>query len=210
MLVDIVGLSIFWAVLCLPIVTIGPATAALYYTVYKVFREHEKGTFGRFFRSVWQNLKRGALATLILLPLAAVIYLLGFWYGQLVDAYGSVGRMAYAFFYVLALLAVGLCCWLFPMLGRFEYTVKGLYSTAFQLALGHLPTTVIVLAITLLVYVLCVQFPALIFVLPSCWALAISYPLEKAFKKHMPPQESDDADEGDLDDEISADSDEDE
>ena len=30
--VDFVGLSIFWIALCLPVVTIGPATAALYYT----------------------------------------------------------------------------------------------------------------------------------------------------------------------------------
>ena len=31
-LVDICGLSIVWIFLCLPVVTAGPATAALYYT----------------------------------------------------------------------------------------------------------------------------------------------------------------------------------
>ena len=50
-LVDVLGLSIFWACLCLPVVTIGPATAALYYTVVKCVRGRESGTFGYFFRS---------------------------------------------------------------------------------------------------------------------------------------------------------------
>ena len=44
-LVDIVGLSIFWAVLCLPAVTIGPATAALYYTVVECLRGRQSGGF---------------------------------------------------------------------------------------------------------------------------------------------------------------------
>ena len=37
-MVDVVGLSILWLILCLPVVTIGPATAALYYTVVKYVR----------------------------------------------------------------------------------------------------------------------------------------------------------------------------
>ena len=39
-MVDIVGLSVLWIFLCLPVVTIGPATAALYYTVVKRSEEH--------------------------------------------------------------------------------------------------------------------------------------------------------------------------
>ena len=37
-LVDVVGLSVLWIALCLPVATIGPATAALYYTVVKCVR----------------------------------------------------------------------------------------------------------------------------------------------------------------------------
>ena len=45
-LVDVVGLSVLWIALCLPVVTIGPATAALYYTVVKCVRRRESGAFG--------------------------------------------------------------------------------------------------------------------------------------------------------------------
>ena len=58
-LVDIFGLSILWIFLCMPVITIGPATAALYYTVVKCVRRREGGTFGHYFRSFRDNLKTG-------------------------------------------------------------------------------------------------------------------------------------------------------
>ena len=72
-LVDVCGLSIFWACLCLPVVTIGPATAALYYTVVKCVRGRENGAFGYFFRSFLQNFKVGLLAGLTVIPLALLL-----------------------------------------------------------------------------------------------------------------------------------------
>mgnify|MGYP002861049299 CR=1 FL=1 len=71
--VDVVGLSIAWLLLCLPVVTIGPASAALYYTVVKCLRQKEKRTFGVFFRAFRDSLKQGVLATLICLPVAAAL-----------------------------------------------------------------------------------------------------------------------------------------
>lgn len=45
-LVDVVGLSVLWIALCLPVVTIGPATAALYYAMVRYVRRRESGAFG--------------------------------------------------------------------------------------------------------------------------------------------------------------------
>ena len=71
-LVDICGLSILWTFLCLPAVTAGPATAALYYTVVKCVRGRESGACGYYFRSLRQNFKTEFLAGLIALAAAAV------------------------------------------------------------------------------------------------------------------------------------------
>lgn len=188
-LVDIVGLSLLWALLCIPVVTIGPATAALYYTVVKAFRQGSSATFRLFFRSLWINLKKGLLCTLIFIPVALLLCLLGHWYGLAASTQGTVGQLAYSYFYVLALIPVGLACWLFPLLGRFEFSVRGLFSTAFRLLIAHLPTTLLLLLITVAAAVLTLKFLLLIFLLPACWALLISYPLERAFAKHMPRDE---------------------
>ena len=72
-LVDVVGLSVLWIALCLPVATIGPATAALYYTVVKCVRKQENGAFGVYLRSFRSNLKTGLKATLIALPPAVIL-----------------------------------------------------------------------------------------------------------------------------------------
>lgn len=56
--VDFVGLSLLWVLCCMPIVTIGPATAALYYTVVKTFRHKYDGAFGIYVKQFWRNLKK--------------------------------------------------------------------------------------------------------------------------------------------------------
>ena len=61
-MVDIVGLSVLWIFLCLPVVTIGPATAALYYTVVKYVRKREGGAFGAYLLSFRDNFRTGLKA----------------------------------------------------------------------------------------------------------------------------------------------------
>ena len=83
-LVDVVGLSVLWIFLCLPVVTVGPATAALYYTVVKCVRGRESGAFGDYLRSFRANLKVGLRATLIVIPLFLLLlggYRIVLWYG---------------------------------------------------------------------------------------------------------------------------------
>ena len=75
-LVDICGLSLLWALLCLPVVTIGPATAALYYPVVKAVRRKDREAFHAFFHSFRQNLRTGIPATLLW---AAALALLASW-----------------------------------------------------------------------------------------------------------------------------------
>lgn len=55
----------------MPVVTIGPAAAALYYTVVKCTRRRESGAFGYYFRSFRANFKPGLWAGLIAIPAEA-------------------------------------------------------------------------------------------------------------------------------------------
>jgi uncharacterized membrane protein YesL len=182
-LVDIVGLSLFWAMLCIPVVTIGPATAALYYAVVKSFRQGDSKTFRLFFTSLWTNLKQGVLCTLPFIPIALLVYFLGNLYA-LAAGQGGMGFAAYGFYLVMALVPVAVGCWLFPLLGRFENTTRGLLSTAPKLAIAHLPTTVLLVALTIACVLLTWKVPVLIFLLPALWALAASFPLEHIFFDH--------------------------
>ena len=180
--VDLIGLSLLWVLLCIPVVTIGPATAALYHAIARVFRFHEEeGAFGLFFRSLKANLKQGVLATLILLPGAAL------------DAELAGASAAYVFFLILLIIPVGLVCWLFPLLGRFEFSLPDLFLTAFRLMLAHIPTTLVLVILAVLFVSLSSWLFVLMLLTPALWAVCASWLLERAFAKHMSPSDEDGA-----------------
>ena len=72
-LVDLVLLSVFWLFCCIPVVTIGPSTAALYDAVVRCLRRDERNSWAIFFRTFRANLKVGLLTTLVLLPMSRVL-----------------------------------------------------------------------------------------------------------------------------------------
>ena len=185
-LVDVCGLSLLWLLLCLPAVTAGPATAALYYTVVKCVRGRESGAFGYFFRSFRDNLKTGLKADLIVLPAAVLLLLLHHivrWYGT---REGGLLYVLYVAQYFFLMLPAGMLCWLFPLLGRFDYGVGGLFRTAFQLTLAHLPSTVVIVLLTAQSAAFCIERWWPVLFMPSVAMLLVSLFTERVFQKYAP------------------------
>ena len=181
--VDAVGLSVLWAMLCLPVVTVGPASSALYYTVVKCFRQGEKGTFGVFYRAFRENLKQGVIATLICLPVAAA---LAFGYAVMRANWGSdLGAVMFVAYDIALIVPAGIVCWLFPLLGRFSFRLRDAFRTAAMLALRHLPTTVVtvLLALELGIFTLERWWPVCF--APALCALLTSLFFERIFPKYL-------------------------
>ncbi|MBR0313071.1 MAG: YesL family protein [Oscillospiraceae bacterium] len=181
--VDAVGLSVLWAMLCLPVVTVGPASSALYYTVVKCFRQGEKGTFGVFYRAFRENLKQGVIATLICLPVAAA---LAFGYAVMRASWGSdLGAVMFVAYDIALVVPAGIVCWLFPLLGRFSFRLRDAFRTAAMLALRHLPTTVVtvLLALELGIFTLERWWPVCF--APALCALLTSLFFERIFPKYL-------------------------
>lgn len=72
-MVDVVGLSLLWVVLSLPLVTFGPACAALYHTVTHCVVRQGDSTYLTFFRSFRANLRVGIPAGLLVLAAGALL-----------------------------------------------------------------------------------------------------------------------------------------
>ena len=185
-LVDICGLSIVWIFLCLPVVTIGPATAALYYTVIKCVRSRESGAFGYYFRSFHANFKTGLITGLIVIPAALALSAGHFvvrWYGTRL---GGTAYILYVAYYFALILPAGVLCWLFPLLGRFDYGVRNLFYTALQLTIAHLPTTVVVVLLTVQTAVFCIERWWPVLFMPVIAMLLVSLFFERIFQKYSP------------------------
>ncbi len=187
-LVDFVGLGLFWAALCLPVVTIGPSTAALYYTVVKCFRQKGERAFAMMWRAFVSNLKQGIAATAICLPFAAA-----FFFGYMVmasNAASGFGTVMYVAYFVILLIPFGLVCWLCAVMARFEMKIKKLFSLSFTLEIRHLPSTVAIVLIDafLLLWTLNSWWP--VFFTPVLAILLTSLFLERIFPKYLTEEET--------------------
>lgn len=186
-MVDIVLLSLFWLVCSLPVVTLGPATAALYHTVVRCMRGNDRNSWGMFFLTFRDNLKVGVLTTLVVIPVAVVLVFLSglFYQAARVDRVAAVLYYAYL---VFALLPIGVGCYLFPVLSRFTFQVTGLLVTCCKLAIANLPKTVLLALAFYAAVVLCSQIFVLVFVLPVVVAWFHSLLLERIFKPYVDAQ----------------------
>ena len=191
------GLSFLWAAACVPVVTIGPATAALYFAVVRRVRRREDGAFKAFFHSFRMNFKQGVLATLMVL-VPAFLMQLGWRMCRMAAASAPYGYAVLAGYSLLMLLPLGALMFLFPLLGRFSFPMKGLFATASRLALAHLPTALLLVALNGAAAFLCLRLVLPLFFVPALAALASSFLLEKVFRRYAPELEEEEGAEEDL------------
>ncbi len=181
-IMDVCVLSLMWLFCSLPVITIVPASSALYYSCVKCLRRGEKGPYVNFLRAFRDNLKTGIAASVVFLALAAV--LVG---GNLALAQFAPAQAQIAYL-VLMLLPVGALTCASALLSRFSCTLGSLLRDAARVTIGHLPRATAAAAINALTALLCVRY-ALFLVwifLPAVDALLVSRLLEPVLKKYTP------------------------
>ena len=192
MLTNLVILNLLWLVCCIPVFTIGAATAALYHTVFLYHSNEDDAVLLPFFRGFKANFKQ---ATLLFLPLLAALVLVVFDLVYLAS-YGK-GTAVLFLLILVVLLLMGMLIHLFPLIARFDMNRKALLRTAFSLTALHLPGTLTVIALLVLPVVLLVFFPDWFLrfgvVWTGVWFSAIAYFfgkfLLKIWNKHVPAED---------------------
>ena len=143
-LLDALFVSVAWAICCLPIVTLGAATAALNRVAQNWMKDRSGCTLADFFRAFRENFKGATLVWLILLPPLAII---------LFNAYATwialVGTTAAGKWLILlsAVLWMAVAIYAFALQATFENKPLTTVMNALRIALSHLPTTLILVAL---------------------------------------------------------------
>lgn len=194
-LVDIVIVSLMWVLLLIPIVTIGPATSAMYYCMVKVIRR-ERGYLTREFISAFKsNFKVGALTSIIL---AFAYFILIFDLKWAREVEGTKGFFLVSAFNSMLFLITCVAIYAFPILSRFRIKTKQLLKTSLFMAMKHLPSTILI-AIIIAVFALATYLINILFLLtPGLCCLLVSFLFERIFKKYM-PEKAEDAEENGKD-----------
>lgn len=181
---DCIFLSLFWLLACIPVVTIGAATAALYDAAYYAYRRQEKNSWQRFGRSLLRNLKSSLVPSVLALAilLLAAKGLIHVWNGAVASGQW-IGFAAAAF---AGLVLLGILSIIFPLLSRFENSFGQLLSNSVRLGLGNLPRTIGLGIVAALMIWLCLWFVVPIFLLPCLAAVVSSIFIEPMLRPYLP------------------------
>ena len=167
---DWVILSALWCVCSLPVVTIGAATASVYYVTLKMARREQVSVTKAFFHAFRDNLVQGIVLTVFFI---VCVVALGSAYAYASAVPGAVGTGLVLC--VISFLASVLCLALysFPFMAQFSNSVPGILKSAAYLAGKNLTNTVIMLLLNMIpVWVLLFSFEVFMRMLPI-WAFML-------------------------------------
>lgn len=186
---DLIWLNILTVICSIPIFTIGASLTALNYVVLKMVRNEEGYINKSFFKSFKQNFKQATIIWLILL--AGIIVLAGDFYILKYAAFEFPAwiRMALIAVTVILLIAV---MHIFPVLAKFENTIKNTFKNSFLMGIISLPKTILMI----ICWIIPVIIGLLVYqILPLVLALGISLPAyvcallyNKTFKRFEPEE----------------------
>lgn len=141
---DVILLNLLFLVCSIPVITIGASATALYYVTMKMVQNREGGIIKSFFRAFRDNFRQSMPLTLILgvcmALLVADLHILG-------SSENSTAMIMYGGCVALLLAAGAVAGYVFPLLSRFENTVKGTIINAAKIAVTHLPQTAVILLV---------------------------------------------------------------
>lgn len=187
---DLIILNIIYCLCCVPIITIGPATTALYYVTLKMVKNEESYIIKSFFKSFKLNFKQGLAIGLLLMAAAGVIvgdiYIMLSWDAK----YKFVLIVIFIFLLVVWMF---ISIYVFPLLATFENTIKQTLKNSLLMSIRHLPSTVLMFILTVISYLIVgfiVQLMPFWFLIGfALLAYVNSLFLGKIFKLYMPPEE---------------------
>ena len=182
-LFDVVALNLVFIIVCIPLVTIGPAISALYYASVKSIRRDRSYPIKEFFKALKRDFKQSFIVGLILVLAAAIIYVdIRFVVDYIKNNFTA---MRYVYL-VIGLVISFISVYIFPLMSRFSLKISGLFRLSFYLAIRHLLTTIVSIILLfggfVLVYISAGL--ALLFV-PVSVNLLISIMMEKVLVKCM-------------------------
>lgn len=144
-------LNLLWLLCCIPIVTIGASTTALYYTSLKIVRGEDHSLAHTFFRSFRENFRQSTVLWLILLT--AGLFLAGDGYLAYRLRAASTGSAAVLWTLILALVIGAavvytiVLLFVFPLVASVTNTNWAMLKNSFFIGTHYLFCTILVFAV---------------------------------------------------------------
>lgn len=143
---DILWLSVLSILCCIPVITIGASLSSLYYVMLKLVRDEETAVTRNYFKAFKENFLQSLPVTLILLViigiLAADFHILG-------QGGNQSTSVIYGCCVVILLAATAVFSYVFPLMARYQNTIRKTFENAARLAASHLWQTAVMVLVNL-------------------------------------------------------------
>ena len=159
-----VYLNILWFLCCIPVITVGASTTALFYVTLKISKNEEGNITKAFFRSFRQNFRQGTLIWLLLLAAGIILGVDGYvlYHMRFENLFWT---LCTAVFCVAAIAYAIVLMYIFPLLARFDNTTGAMFKNALFIGIRFLFCTVLMAAVYFIMLLVIVRIftPAVIF-----------------------------------------------
>lgn len=162
-------LNLLWVVCCIPIVTVGAATTALYQMLFHI-REDKECSPKAYFRAFSQSFKKATLLWLIVLGSGNLLILLrlvsmGFGDTARYLSFGAFGALVFVWAFGMQ--------YVFPLTAYFENTVPMTLRNAYLTGMRKPLRSFVCCLVTLIPAIACVANPDLFLHLLYIWLLLV-------------------------------------
>lgn len=195
-LADLVWLNILYLICCIPIVTIGASTTAMYYVTMKMVKNEESYITKSFFKSFGTNFRQATTIWLIVLLAGSMLFLdysiMSGRFGDIAALNETTQKIFMVVFIALGVIYSFVMTYLFPLLAKFDNSIKNTFKNALLISIRHLPFTLLLIAIPIiaavLMYFVSQLLILIVFILFSLLAFISSYIYVKIFANYIPEE----------------------
>lgn len=161
---DLFLLNLVYVITCIPILTIGMATTALYKVVLKRVRGESNYILREYLKECGKEAKK---STQLWIPMFLVLILLVFDILYIGRSWNVVG-IGVACLLVIWILVF---CYAFPLQAQFENTVVNTWKNALYLAVRYLPCTIVMVLLNIIPVVGIIWFPGIMGILVPVYVI---------------------------------------
>ncbi len=187
--VDCAALSMLWLICCIPLVTAGAATSALYYAVNKVIRHGRGYIWSEYWHAFRVNFKQSTLAWLIIFAVQVLMLVDSYVMYQFARA-GEKSGVLYIVFLIFFVLIAVWSGYVFAYIARFENSLRRVLKNSAFMAIANMRWTLVIIVLYIATLLILYIVPPFIVIFPAVYTLILNHIIEKIFRKYMTEEDA--------------------
>lgn len=189
-LLHLLWLNLLWLLCCLPVLTIGAATTALYTVTLKYARDQEGYMTREFFLAFKANFLQSTKAALILAAAGILLGLDFIVYAHHISA-GPLSMILLTAFFTCGLLYLFLNLYIYAIMAKFQNTLAQCFKNALIMSVCHWPSSIFMLVLGFAILAVgLLLFPPLLFMGFALFSYVCSRFLLKIFDCYITEPET--------------------